>query len=116
VISAILVFGDVYEAREDGIVAIRLSPERLAINDLQLLLGADETRFLNVTVLWDERQEQVVGVTDSRTENDFSVGVTRANDPGGSLQARPIEGDVDFTAMRKRIAAMFPKTLAKLAE
>ena len=36
-----------------------------------------------------------------------------ANEP---LAPKPLQGDVDFAAMRKRIAAKFPKTLAKLAE
>jgi hypothetical protein len=31
-------------------------------------------------------------------------------------KARPVEGGIDFRAMRTRLAARFPKTLAKLAE
>ena len=64
-VSAVLVFGDVHEVREDGITAIRLSPARLAPGDLKMLLGVDETRLLDLTVLWDEREEQVVGVIDA---------------------------------------------------
>jgi hypothetical protein len=64
-VSTVLVFGDVHEFREDGITAIRLSPERLAPGDLKLLLGVDERHLLDITVLWDDREEQVVGVVDA---------------------------------------------------
>jgi hypothetical protein len=63
-VSAVLVFGDVHEAREDGTTAIRLSAERLRPGDLRMLLGAEEARALDLTVLWDDREEQVVGVID----------------------------------------------------
>ncbi|HTI66913.1 MAG TPA: hypothetical protein VL460_05120 [Caulobacteraceae bacterium] len=63
-VSAVLVFGDVHEAREDGTVAIRLSSERLATGDLRQLLGVDEARLLDITVLWDDCEEQVTGVVD----------------------------------------------------
>lgn len=64
-VSAVLVFGDLHEAREDGTTAIRLSPQRLNPGDLRMLLGAEEARALDVTVLWDEREEQVVQVIDA---------------------------------------------------
>lgn len=64
-VSAVLVFGDVHEPREDGTVAIRLSPERLAPGDLRLLLGVDGARLLDIAVIWDDREEQVVRVVDA---------------------------------------------------
>jgi hypothetical protein len=64
-VSAVLVFGDLHETREDGTTAIRLSPERLAPGDLRLLLGVDAARLMDITVLWDDREEQVVGVVDA---------------------------------------------------
>jgi hypothetical protein len=63
-VSAVLVFGDIHELREDGLTAIRISAERLAPGDLRLLLGADEARLADLTILWDDRDEQVVGVID----------------------------------------------------
>lgn len=64
-VSAVLVFGDVQEMREDGTTAIRISPARMAPGDLKLLLGLDTARLGDITVIWDERDEQVVGVVDA---------------------------------------------------
>ena len=64
-VSAVLVFGDLHDAREDGTTAIRLSPARLAPGDLKQLLGVDADRLTDITVLWDDREEQVVGVIDA---------------------------------------------------
>jgi hypothetical protein len=64
-VSAVLVFGDLHEARDDGTTAIRLTPARLAPGDLKQLLGVDTARLTDITVIWDDREEQVVGVVDA---------------------------------------------------
>lgn len=64
VIAAVLAFGDIREEREDGTTLVRFSPERLAIGDLDEMLGAETNRALDVSVVWDEREEEVVTVLD----------------------------------------------------
>jgi hypothetical protein len=64
-VSAVLVFGDVHEMREDGTTAIRISPARMAPGDLRQLLGLETARLTDITVIWDDRDEQVVGVVDA---------------------------------------------------
>lgn len=64
VIAAVLAFGDQREDREDGTTLVRFSPERLAIGDLDEMLGAELDRALDVSIIWDEREDEVVSVLD----------------------------------------------------
>jgi hypothetical protein len=66
VVAAVLAFGDVREEREDGLTLVRFSRERLAIGDLDELLQGETERALDVSLLWDEREEQLVRVLDNR--------------------------------------------------
>ena len=64
VVAAVLAFGDLHEFREDGSTQIRFSPARLDQEDMRLILGEARGRALDVSVLWDEREEQVLAVID----------------------------------------------------
>ena len=64
VVAAVLAFGDLYEPREDGSTLIRFSPARLEQEDMRLILGEARGRALDVSVLWDDREEQVLAVID----------------------------------------------------
>jgi hypothetical protein len=65
VVAAVLAFGDLRDDREDGLTLVRFSPERVALPDMQELLGADAARALDVSVLWDEREAEMVQVLDT---------------------------------------------------
>jgi hypothetical protein len=65
VVAAVLAFGDVREDREDGMTMVRFSRERLSLPDLQELLGSEAERALDVSVLWDEREAEMVQVLDT---------------------------------------------------
>jgi hypothetical protein len=64
VVAAVLTFGDVHEPREDGTVLIRFSAQRLEQVDMALVLGEACARAQDVSVVWDEREEQIVSVID----------------------------------------------------
>jgi hypothetical protein len=64
VIAAVLELGDLREDCEDGRVSIRLSSERAAWRDATLRLGVERERALDVTVIWDEAEDEIVRVLD----------------------------------------------------
>jgi hypothetical protein len=64
VIAAVLQFGDVREEREDGTTLIRFTRSRLEREDMQMLLGEDLYRALDVSLIWDEAEDQLVRVLD----------------------------------------------------
>ena len=65
VVAAVVMFHDVVEEGEDGLTVLRVSPGRLAREDIALVLGADLARAGEVRVVWDEREEQIVRVIDT---------------------------------------------------
>jgi hypothetical protein len=64
VVAAVLQFGDVREEREDGTTLIRFTRSRLEREDMQMLLGEDLYRALDVSLIWDEAEDQLVRVLD----------------------------------------------------
>jgi hypothetical protein len=64
VVAAVLQFGDVREEREDGTTLIRFTRNRLEREDMQMLLGEDLYRALDVSLIWDEAEDQLVRVLD----------------------------------------------------
>jgi len=64
VVAAVLQFGDVREEREDGTTLIRFTRSRLEREDMQMLLGEDLYRALDVSLIWDETEDQLVRVLD----------------------------------------------------
>ena len=63
VINAILDHGDICEPRDDGHVLVRLSASRAA--QLAASLGAERQRALDVSIVWDEGEQQIVTVLDA---------------------------------------------------
>jgi len=64
VVAAVLQFGDVREEREDGTTLVRFTRRRLEREDLQMLLGEDLYRALDISLIWDEAEDQLVRVLD----------------------------------------------------
>jgi hypothetical protein len=64
VVAAVLQFGDIWEPREDGAALVRLSPRRAAQEDLQLLLGDEASRALDVSLVWDDAAAELRQVID----------------------------------------------------
>lgn len=63
-ISAVLAYADVAEAAGAGRTKLRLSPERMAQADVLEALGGGVSRLADITVVWSEREGQVVRVID----------------------------------------------------
>ena len=59
-------FGDVWEERGDGYVTRRLSAERLSGEDIGLVLPdpQDRARALDVSVIWNDAEDEIVRVVD----------------------------------------------------
>jgi len=78
VVAAVLQFGDVRDEREDGTTLIRFTRSRLEREDMQMLLGEDLYRALDVSLIWDEAEDQLVRVLDVAP---LRQGRARANAP-----------------------------------
>ena len=65
VLGALISFGDIRDWRDDGTTLIRFSPERVEREDMRLLLGDERRRALEVSIVWDEFEEQIVQVLDT---------------------------------------------------
>lgn len=63
-ISAVLAYADVAEPVGAGRTRLRLSPERMAQADVLEALGGGVNRLADITVVWSEREGQVVRVID----------------------------------------------------
>ncbi len=64
IVAAVLQFGDLREEREDGMTLIRFSRHRLEREDMVFLLGEELERALDVSLIWDEAEDQLVRVLD----------------------------------------------------
>ncbi len=65
VVAAVQMFGDVRAEREDGTTLIRFSAARLAREDMRLVLGEAVARAAQVSIVWDEQEEQLLDVLDA---------------------------------------------------
>lgn len=65
VISAILDYGDVCEPRDDGFLLVRVSPSRAAQICVDAALAGQRQRLLDVSIVWDEQEQQIVSVVDA---------------------------------------------------
>ena len=65
VINAILDYGDICEARDDGLLLVRLSATRAAQAGVDSALAGERQRALDVALVWDEREQQIVTVLDA---------------------------------------------------
>ncbi len=64
VVAAVLQFADVREEHDDGLVTLRFSSARLARGDMALILGEEVGRAADVSIVWDEREGEMVRVID----------------------------------------------------
>ena len=67
VINALLQFADVQEDLGGGRIRMRLSRRRLGQADVRAALGADAERAADLAVVYDEREAEVVDVTEDAT-------------------------------------------------
>ena len=59
-----LQFGDVREEHEDGLVTFRFTAARLERADMAEILGEACDRARDVSIVWDEAQDEMVRVID----------------------------------------------------
>ncbi|WP_269716725.1 hypothetical protein [Caulobacter sp. NIBR2454] len=63
-ISAVLSFADLAEPAGVGRTKLRISPQRLSQADVLTVMGGAAGRLADITVVWNEREGQVVRVID----------------------------------------------------
>lgn len=68
VVSAVLQFSDILVDQGGGRTLMRLSPERLADPELRTWLGEALPRAAGVSVLYDDRQEEILRVFEAPPE------------------------------------------------
>jgi hypothetical protein len=64
VIASVLQFGDIWQTREDGTTLIRFSDARLEQDDMKLLLDDERQRAADISLIWDDQEEQLLQVLD----------------------------------------------------
>ncbi len=64
VVAAVLQFADAREEHDDGLVTLRFTAARLARDDMALILGAEVGRAADVSIVWDEKEGEMVRVID----------------------------------------------------
>lgn len=63
-ISAVMDFADIHRDMGNGRTLRRISHERAAKADMFLLLGRDVERVIDIGLVWNDREDQIVRVTD----------------------------------------------------
>lgn len=63
-ISAVLDFADIHRDLGGGRTLRRISHERAARADMFLLLGRDVERVTDIGLVWNDREDQIVRITD----------------------------------------------------
>lgn len=63
-ISAVLDFADIHRDMGGGRTLRRISHERAARADIFLLLGRDAERVTDIGLVWDDREDQIIRITD----------------------------------------------------
>ena len=63
-ISAVMDFADIHRDMGGGRTLRRISHERAAKADMFLLLGRDVERVIDIGLVWIDREDQIVRVTD----------------------------------------------------
>ena len=63
-ISAVLDYADIHRELGGGRTLRRVSHERAARADIFLLLGRDAARVTDIGLVWDDREDQIVRITD----------------------------------------------------
>lgn len=63
-ISAVLDYADIHRDLGGGRTLRRISHERAAKADIFLLLGRDAERVTDIGLVWNDREDQIVRITD----------------------------------------------------
>lgn len=63
-ISAVMDFADIHRDMGGGRTLRRISHERAAKADMFLLLGRDVERVTDIGLVWNDREDQIVRITD----------------------------------------------------
>ncbi len=63
-ISAVMDFADIHRDMGNGRTLRRISHERAARADMFLLLGRDVERVTDIGLVWNDREDQIVRITD----------------------------------------------------
>jgi hypothetical protein len=63
-VSAVLDFADIHRDMGGGRTLRRISHERAARADIFLLLGRDAERVTDIGLVWNDREDQIVRITD----------------------------------------------------
>ena len=64
VVAAVLQFADVREEHEDGLVTLRFTAARLGREDMAMVLGEERDRARDVSIGWNEAEDEMVRVID----------------------------------------------------
>lgn len=64
VVAAVLQYADLREEHDDGRATLRFTADRLARDDMAMLLGEERERARDVSIVWDEAESQMVRVID----------------------------------------------------
>lgn len=72
-ISAVLDFADIHRDLGGGRTLRRISHERAARADIFLLLGRDVERVTDIGLVWNDREDQIVRVTDDAELRDSQM-------------------------------------------
>src|SRR5580698_5086584 len=69
-INAILEHADVRHDLGDGRSILRISPARMAKRDLRQLLGRETPRLRDISILWDDEEDEMIRVCDDAGGHD----------------------------------------------
>jgi hypothetical protein len=64
-INAVLAYADIQLDMGGGKIMLRLSPERMTDPVIRQPLGREAARLCEISVIWDEREDQIFRIIDS---------------------------------------------------
>lgn len=64
-INAVLAYADIQLDMSGGKIMLRLSPERMTDPVIRQPLGREASRLGEISVIWDEREDQIFRIIDS---------------------------------------------------
>ncbi len=64
-INAVLAYADIQLDMGGGKLMLRMSPERMTDPVIRQPLGREATRLAEISVIWDEREDQIFRIIDS---------------------------------------------------
>ena len=64
-INAVLAYADIQLDMGGGKIMLRMSPERMADPVIRQPLGREAARLIEISVIWDEHEDQIFRIIDS---------------------------------------------------